>query len=113
MPIFEYTCNTCKTGRKFSALVGVVAGASAPKCPRCGGEDLTKLISRFARLRSDDEKIDALAEEADGMDMDDPRAVRRLAREMAGEMEADVPGEAFEEMLEEEISGGGGSDSDF
>ena len=36
MPIFEYTCNACH-GRKFSALVGVVADAKPPTCPKCGG----------------------------------------------------------------------------
>ncbi len=35
MPIFEFSCNTCS--RKFSALVGVVASAQPPQCPKCGG----------------------------------------------------------------------------
>lgn len=115
MPIFEYTCNACKTGRKFSALVGVVADATPPACPRCGGTDLTKVVSRFARLRSDDEAIDSLAEQADSMDFDDPKAVRRMVREMAGGMGDDMDPAEFEQLMEEaeaEESGGMGDGDD-
>ena len=107
MPIFEYTCNTCNTGRRFSALVGVVANAAPPHCPRCGGTDIKKAISRFARLRSEDESLDAFAEQTDGMDMDDPKAVRRLVKEMASEMGDDVSSDELEQMVEEEMAGGG------
>ena len=101
MPIFEYTCNSCATGRKFSALVGVVANAAPPQCPRCGGTDLKKLVSRFARLRSEDEAIDALADQADSLDTDDPKAVRRLVREMAGGMGDDMDADEFEQIMDE------------
>lgn len=101
MPIFEYTCNTCATGRKFSALVGVVASARPPACPRCGGTDLKKLVSRFARLRSEDETIDALAEQADSLDENDPKAVRRLVREMADGMGDDMDAGEFEQIMDE------------
>lgn len=106
MPIYEYTCNACRTGRKFSVLVGVVANAPAPTCPRCGGTDIARAVSRFARLRSEDETIDSLAEQADNLDMTDPRAVRRMAREMAGEMGEDIDSSEFEQMVEEEMSAG-------
>ncbi len=106
MPIFEFTCNMCRTGKKFSVLVGVVAQSSPPKCPKCGGIDLKKAVSRFARVRSEDETIDSLAEQADNMNMDDPKAMRGLMREMAGEMGEDLDGDDFEQMMEEEMSGG-------
>jgi putative regulatory protein, FmdB family len=115
MPIYEYTCNAC--ARRFSALVGVVAGATPPKCPKCGGADLTKLVSRFARLRSEDESIDALADAADNMDMDDPRAVRRLMKDMASEMGDDMDADEFEaimdEAMDDEASGGDAGGDDF
>ena len=111
MPIFEFRCNHC--GRKFSALVGVVASASNPACPRCGAsDDLTKLVSRFARLRSEDETIDALAEQADGLDSDDPKAMRRLMKEMAGEMGDDMDADEFEALMEDAgDEGGAGGDA--
>jgi putative FmdB family regulatory protein len=113
MPIFEFTCNTCNTGRRFSALVGVVADAAPPTCPKCGGTDLKKAVSRFARLRSEDEAIDSLAERADSLDEDDPKAMRALMKEMAGEMgeDADDLDELMDEAMDEDTSGGCGGDS--
>lgn len=104
MPIFEYTCNAC--GRRFSALVGMVAGATPPSCPKCGGTELKKLVSRFARVRGEEESIDALAEAADSLDENDPKAMRRLMRDMASEMGEDMDPDEFEQMMDEEQSGG-------
>ena len=113
MPIFEFQCNACS--RKFSALVGVVADAQPPACPKCGRRDLKKLVSRFARVRSEDEAMDALADRADSADLEDPREMRRLMKEMAGEMGEDMEWEEFEQMMEEAMeeeaggeAGGGG-----
>ena len=110
MPIFEFKCNVCENPRKFSALVGVVADATPPTCPKCGSANVAKAVSRFARLRSDDEAIDNLAERAEGMDESDPRAMRGLIRDMASEMGDDVDADEFEALMEdsmdEESSGG-------
>lgn len=115
MPIFEFRCGHC--GRKFSALVGVVADAPPPKCPGCGRDDsLSKLVSRFARLRSDDEALDDLADQADGIDENDPKALRRLMKDMAGGMGDDLDPDEFEsvmdEAMDEEAGDAGGADAD-
>ena len=39
MPIFDFKCRTCAT--QFEALVL----KKAPKCPKCSGEDLERLVS--------------------------------------------------------------------
>ena len=106
MPIFEFVCRTCQTGWRFSCLVGVVARAAPPVCPVCGGADLARQVSRFARARGEDEAIDGLAEQADRMDMDDPRAVGRLMREMAGELGDDRDASELEHLMEAEAEGG-------
>lgn len=110
MPIFEFICNTCATSRRFSALVGVVADSAPPRCPKCGGTDLTKAVSRFARLRSGDDTLDSLAEQADTLDENDPKAMRRLLYEMAGEMGEDGDTGDVEEMMDaamEEVAADG------
>ena len=49
MPIYEYHCADCR--RRVSLLVMRISDPEAPRCPRCGGEQLTRLMSRFAILR--------------------------------------------------------------
>lgn len=92
-------------------LVGVVADAPAPRCPKCGGTELTRKISRFARVRSADAAIDDLADAADGLDESDPRAVRRFLKDMSSEMDDEIEADELEELLEtsadDESVGGG------
>lgn len=112
MPIFEYSCSTCRLP-KFAALVGVSMHATPPVCPRCGGNELTKLVSRFRRLRSEDAALDDLTDMADTINPDDPKQIRRLVKEMAGSM-GDGGDDDFEEMMEEamdeEAGATGGAD---
>jgi putative FmdB family regulatory protein len=101
MPIYEYMCLDCK--KPFSFLVGVVADSGDPQCSRCGGDNLQKLISRVARVRSKDSSLEDLADPSKLGDMDDPKAMARWAKEMGRTM-ADETGEElpedFDEMME-------------
>src|SRR5262245_42329929 len=108
MPIFEYTCDGC--GKRFSALVGVLASARPPHCPQCYGMNLTKRVSKFARVRSEDETMESLADESRFGDIEnDPAAMRKWVREMGKAMDDDMEDD-LEEAIEEEMSGGGSSD---
>lgn len=104
MPIYEYRCNACR--RRFSALVGVVAASGPITCRRCGAADVTRLISRFARLRSEDDVLDSLADSADLSDVDenDPASVSRWMKRMGSALGEDL-GDDFEAALEEEMAG--------
>ena len=77
--------------------------AKPPACPRCQSTNLNKLVSRFSRLRSEDDALDSLADMADTINPDDPKAIRRLMKEMAGGMGDGEGGEDFEGMMEEAI----------
>ena len=113
MPIFEYACNACN--KRFSALVGVLADAKPPACPRCSGVELTKQVSRFARVRSEDDALESLADEAEYGDIEnDPKAMRKWVRDMGNAMDENLD-EDFEQAMEEEMAGkggGGGGDAD-
>jgi putative FmdB family regulatory protein len=98
MPIFEYRCAGCR--RKFSLLVGVVAGASEARCPACGSEELQKLISRFAFARSEDDLLDDLADPSKIGDVEDPRQMVQWMKRMGKEMGEDL-GDDFDELVEE------------
>ena len=99
MPIFEFKCVQC--GKKFSQLIGMTADSSEPACPKCASTDLVKLVSRFSRPRSEEERLDSLEDAALSGDMDDPANARRWANEMGDEMGEDI-GEDFGECLEED-----------
>jgi putative FmdB family regulatory protein len=45
MPILDVECTRC--GAVSEILVGVVAGARAPRCPHCGSRKLKRKISSF------------------------------------------------------------------
>ena len=113
MPLFEFICQKCQ--KKFTFLTGVIAENSEPKCPQCGSLELRKLISRFTRGRSDDARMEAVAEKMESRDLDDPKEISRFAREMSRELSAesgeDMSGE-IEELIEEEARGGSTSNGD-
>lgn len=96
MPLFEFVCSDCS--KEFTFLSGVVAENTAPRCPRCGSLSLRKLISRVARGRSDDERMDSLAGGLEAQDLDDPGTVRRLARELGRELGAETGEDLSAEM---------------
>jgi putative FmdB family regulatory protein len=105
MPIYEYSCQKCR--RRFSVLVGVVAGARKPVCPRCGNKTVRKLISRIARVRPE-ESFDSLAGESDATeDFESPDSARRWAGKMSGEF-GDELGEDFEGEVESALEEGEG-----
>ncbi|HZP80248.1 MAG TPA: zinc ribbon domain-containing protein [Chthonomonadaceae bacterium] len=109
MPVYEYVCAQCQ--RKFRKLVGVVAQPTPLQCPRCQSTDLNRQISRFARVRSEDEAFESIAEEMESMgDTEDPKALRRLMQTMGKEMGEDLD-EEFEQMMEEESGGSESSEA--
>lgn len=96
MPLYEYSCRAC--GKQFTFLAGVISDNSEAQCPRCGSRDLSKLISRVARGRSDDDRMEALADRLETKDLDDPGSLRQFAREMGQEMSAETGEDMTEEM---------------
>jgi putative FmdB family regulatory protein len=108
VPVFEYRCQDC--GRKFSALIGMTAEPDDEKCPHCGSTRTAKLVSRFARFRSEDDRVDALADELETMgEPDSPAEMRQMVREMGKAMDEDVS-EDMEELFEADMEGRLGED---
>ncbi|MGH7770931.1 MAG: FmdB family zinc ribbon protein [Candidatus Binatia bacterium] len=98
MPIYEYRCLKCK--KTFSFLVGVVADSGEPVCPRCGGKNLSKLISRVARIKSKDRVLEDLSDPSQIGNLEDPKAMAQWAKKM-GRALGEETGEDFDEELDE------------
>jgi putative FmdB family regulatory protein len=99
MPIYEYRCLDC--GRYQSRLVRTFSDPTDLVCPRCHGSHFRKLVSRFAVLRSDDSRLEDLADPSSLGDVDenDPRSVARWARKLGSEVGEDL-GDEFHEMVD-------------
>jgi len=97
MPLYDYMCADCRG--KFTLLVGMIAETQEEKCPRCGSRQIQKLISRFARLRSEDDLMDSLADPTKMGNLDDPKELHRWMKNMGKEMGEDL-GDDFDELLE-------------
>lgn len=111
MPIYEYVCGKC--GRKMSFLVLAGADSFHPACKFCKSADLEQLFSRFATPRSEESRLESLADPASlsGLDESDPASVARWMKKMGKEMGEDA-GEDFDQIAEEaaqEAAGGAGA----
>jgi putative FmdB family regulatory protein len=108
MPIYEYACPNCN-GR-FQKLVQGFSDPPGLACPRCGNPKVRRAVSRFATLKSEDDRVDALADPSSfaGLDENDPRSIARWAKKMGKELGEDA-GEDWDEMvdqmLDEELDG--------
>lgn len=109
MPIFEFRCQHCR--KKTTALVLVRARMREVRCAHCGSADLVKLVSRFATVKSEADRLDSLADPASFGDIDEnnPSSVARWMKKMGREMGEDF-GDELDQAMEEEQSGGGGDE---
>ena len=79
-----------------------------------------KLVSRFATVKSEDARLDALADPSSfaGVDENDPKSVARWMKKMGREMGEDF-GDDLDQAMEEETASGdedtgaSGSGDDF
>ncbi len=106
MPIYEYRCNDCRRRvsvlwRSFSEI-----GTTAPRCPVCNGSNLTRLISRVAVLKSEESRLENLADPSSlaGLDENDPKSIARWMRKMSREVGEDL-GDEFDEVINRLESG--------
>ncbi len=116
MPIYEYECHDCR--RRVSLLVRSLSTTVPPACPRCGSTALTRLMSRFATVKSEDARLESLAEGGGLGDLDenDPASVARFMKKMGKELGDDL-GDDFDSAVDEAVSeagedaGGGGDEA--
>ena len=117
MPVYEYDCHGCR--RRVSLLVMRPSTAPPPSCPRCGSGSLTRVMSRFATVKSEEARLESLADGGGLGDLDenDPASVARFMKKMGREF-GDELGDDFDSAVDEataeagEAGAGGGEGGD-
>ncbi len=104
MPIYEYRCADC--GRRTSLFIRSMSQDLQPVCRACGSENMSRLISRVSVVRSEESRLESLADPSNlaGLDEDDPRSLGRFMRQMSQEMGEDL-GPEFDEVVDRLESG--------
>lgn len=126
MPIYEYGCYDCR--KRVNIFFRSFADLETKEavCPRCGGTNLKRLVSRVAFVRSEESRLENLADPANlaDLDEDDPRSLGRWMRKMGSELGEDL-GDEFNEVvdrleagedpeaIEQTLPDLGGSDDDW
>ncbi len=118
MPIYEFRCNACR--RRTSVFVRSLSQDIAAACEHCGSASLSRLFSRVAVLRGED-NIDFDERSLADVDENDPRSmakwVRKMSRQMGEPLDAEMESE-LERMEAGQIpddlgDGADGLDDDF
>ena len=115
MPIYEYRCQDC--GKKTSILTLSALKPVEARCKHCKSSNMKKLVSRVAVFRSEESRLDSLADPSkmSGLDENDPKSVARWMKKIGKEMGEDM-GEDFDESIDEAMNeaekGGEGSGSE-
>ena len=99
MPLYEYQCNKCR--REFQHLLLKRDEEKELACPKCGGRDLKRLISRVAYHVSEGDRLGAYDPRApkDDAFYKDSRNIGLDAKKRAQQMGVNL-GSGFEEKLE-------------
>ncbi len=106
MPIYEYRCEKCR--RTTNVLTTRISEKVTAVCAHCGGKKMSRLMSRFAMPRSEESRMESLADPSKMGDVDenDPKSVARMMKRMGQEMGDEFSGPEFDEAVEEIESGG-------
>lgn len=104
MPIYQYGCGGC--GRRVELFFRSASAAGDPACPECGGAELTRVMSAFARGRTDAQRladVDFAAHEA-ALERTGERGFAKWAREAGGEFD-EALGSNYRELAEQAEAG--------
>jgi putative FmdB family regulatory protein len=104
MPTYAYRCLNCK--RNFQVFLSYSEyDRTEVHCSHCGSEDVQRKIGRVRMTRSEESRLESLADPANlaGME-DDPRSLGRMMRQMSAEMGEEL-GPEFDEVVDRLESG--------
>lgn len=95
MPYYDYFCADCQ--KRISVFQSYKDyGVVAPVCPECSGTHLKRKLTRVRIAKSEDRRMEAMADPASmfgDVDENDPKSVARAMRKMGSQMGEDLPPE--------------------
>ncbi len=99
MPIYEYRCNDCG---KISEFLFIKSDEPLPQCQRCKSKKMTRILSRVKVLRSEESRMESLADPSKWGDIDekDPKSMAKWMKKMGKELGEDM-GEDVDQMVDE------------
>jgi putative FmdB family regulatory protein len=105
VPIYEYKCLDCNN--RSSILQLSRSPSTPPACTHCQSTRLERLLSRFASPKSDEARMESLADDdaLAGLDEQDPASMERLMKRMGDEMGEDVSEEMAQAVDSADESG--------
>ena len=98
MPTYEYRCRDCH--KKFDVFLTYAEyGKKMVTCRHCASSNVARLVSRVRFARSDESRLENLADPSnlDAID-DDPRSLGRMMRKMKDEVGEEMAPE-FDEVV--------------
>jgi putative FmdB family regulatory protein len=103
MPIYEYRCRDCR--RKSTFVTLSVGAAFTLVCQHCGSAAMDRLVSRVAIGRSEESRMESLADPSAlaGLDENNPKSMARWMKKMGREMGEDA-GEDFEQNIDQAMA---------
>lgn len=104
MPIYEYRCEDC--GRISEFLLIRKDEDFEPRCKRCKGRKMSRVLSRVRIIRSEESRMESLADPSKWGDMDekDPRSMAKWMKRMGKELGEEM--DDLDEAIEEEMDRG-------
>lgn len=104
MPVYEFRCAGC--GKRFELLIGMTQDSASDRCPNCNSPQIERLVSRVARFRTEDGRIEEMADRIEAMgEPTSESEMRQVAREMGKALDDDMADD-MEEMFEADMEAG-------
>ncbi|MDI6699228.1 MAG: zinc ribbon domain-containing protein [Candidatus Saccharicenans sp.] len=102
MPVYEFRCRDCR--RKSSFLILSVKTPFEARCQHCGSLNLTRLISRVGILKSEESRLESLADPSKLGELDekDPKSLARWMKKFGREMGEEL-GPDFDEEIDRAV----------
>lgn len=104
MPIYQYDCAGCD--RRVDVFFRSVSKATNPTCPECGSKKLSRVMSKFARAKTDQQRLEGidLAREQGKLEDGDVGSFAKWARQAGSEYDEQL-GTNYRELAEKAEAG--------